>query len=131
MYYYKVRAVTIQKVNGKNVTYLGNFSNAVKAKPVLYKGNIKSVTNTAAGTATIKWTGVNGANGYKIYRSATGKAGSFKVIETVKIGFGKTLKDKKLKKGKTYYYKVQAYRKVDGKMVYGALSNAKSVKIKK
>ena len=130
IYYYKVRAVKVQKSGLKSTEFLGNFSKIVKLKPVLYKGSVVSATNTAAGTATIKWKGVNGANGYKIYRSTTNKAGSFKLIKTVKLG-SKTYKDTKLKKGKTYYYKVRAYRNVDGKQVQGNLSAAKSVKIKK
>lgn len=129
VYYYKVRAVRVQKSGLKSTDFLGSFSNVVKLKPVLYKGNISSVSSTSSGTATIKWKGVNGANGYKIYRSATNKAGSFKLIKTVKLG-SKTFKDTKLKKGKTYYYKVRAYRNVDGKQVLGDLSASKAVKIR-
>ena len=130
VYYYKVRAVTVQKSGLKSTAFLGEFSKVVKLKPVLYKGNISSISNTASRTATIKWKGVNGANGYKIYRSTTNKAGSFKLIKTVKLG-SKTYKDTKLKKGQTYYYKVRAYRNVDGKQVLGSLSASKAVKIKK
>lgn len=124
-YYYKVRAV--RKSGGS--TYLGIQGSAVKMKTVLYKGVIKSAKNTAKGTATIKWVGVNGAHGYKIYRSTTGKDGSFKLIKTVKKV--KQFKNTGLKKGKTYYYKVKAYRVVGGKNVYGALSKPWGVKIKK
>ena len=38
---------------------------------------------------------------------------------------------KKLKKGKTYYFKVRAYKKVAGKKVYTGYSNIVKVKIKK
>ena len=34
-------------------------------------------------------------------------------------------------KGKTYYYKIKAYKKVNGKKVLGQFSAVKSVKIKK
>lgn len=37
----------------------------------------------------------------------------------------------KLKKKKTYYVKLRAYGSADGKRIYGAYSNVKSVKIKK
>ena len=129
MYYYKVKAVRAQKVNGKTTNYNGIEAAAVKLKPVLYKGSIKSLKNTSSKAATIKWAGTNGAHGYKIYRSATGKSGSFKLVKTTKLV--KTYTDKNLKKGKTYYYKVRAYRNVDGKVVYGAYSDAKAVKIVK
>ena len=124
-YYYKVRAV--RKSGGTE--YLGIKGDAVKLKTVLYKGEIKSAKNTAKGTATITWTGVNGAHGYKIYRSMTGKDGSFKLYKTVKNAT--KYKNTGLKKGKTYYYKVKPYRVVNGKNVYGALSVSKAVKIKK
>lgn len=38
--------------------------------------------------------------------------------------------DKKLKKGKTYYYKVRAYKKVNGKTITGAYSAIRKVKVK-
>jgi hypothetical protein len=124
-YYYKVRAV---QTSGKT-TYWGIKSSAVKLKTVLYKGEITYAKNTAKGTATIKWTGVNGAHGYKIYRSTTGKSGSFKQIKNAQ--YVTQYKDKNLKKGKTYYYKVKPYRKVNGKMVYGTISPAAKIKITK
>ena len=127
-YYYIVRAVKEEKSGLKTITHWGFKSAAVKQKTVLYKGDITSVKNTAAGTATIKWVGVNGAHGYKIYRS-TSKNGTYKFVKTVKNV--KQYKDKKLKKGKKYYYKVKPYRKVDGKMVYGAVSKPVAVKIKR
>jgi len=124
-YYYKVRAV---RVSG-GTTYWGIKGSAAKLKTVLYKGEITYGKNTAKGTATIKWTGVNGAHGYKIYRSMTGKDGSFKLIKTAK--YVTQYKNTGLKKGKTYYYKVKAYRMVNGKAVYGTISPAKAIKIVK
>ena len=34
-------------------------------------------------------------------------------------------------KGKTYYFKVRAYRTVDGKNIYSDYSTVKSIKVKK
>ena len=42
-----------------------------------------------------------------------------------------TFTNKNLKKGKTYYYKIKAYKKVNGKKALGQFSAVKSVKIKK
>ena len=65
--------------------------------------------------------------GYKVYR-ATKKAGKYKLIKTVKKA--KTLKytDKKLKKGRQYYYKVRTYTKIDSKNYSGKWSAVKKVK---
>ena len=92
----------------------------------------KSAKVTKAGTkkVTIKWGKVSKATGYEIYR-AQGKKGKYKKIKTIKKA--KTVKyvDKKgLKKGKTYCYKVRAYKKVKGKTYYSAFSTVKTIKIK-
>ena len=51
-------------------------------------------------------------------------------MKTIKSG--KTVKfvNKKLKKGKKYYFKVRAYRTVSGKKVYGSYSAVKAAKAK-
>jgi lactocepin len=66
---------------------------------------------------SVTWKKVDGATGYKIYR-ANSASGKYKVVKTIKSG--KTVKwtNSKLKKGKTYRYKIKAYRTVDGKKVY-------------
>ena len=38
--------------------------------------------------------------------------------------------DKKLKRGKTCYYKVRAYSKVNGKKLYGGFSAVKKITVK-
>lgn len=79
--------------------------------------------------ATLQWAAVEGAQGYLIYRGGK-KNGKFKKIKNVKSA--KTVKatDKNLKKGKKYYYKVRAYTKEDGSMVYSRYSEVKGVKIR-
>ncbi|MCM1273184.1 MAG: fibronectin type III domain-containing protein [Clostridium sp.] len=96
----------------------------------LGKTKIKSAVNSSAKTATIKWGKVSYASSYIVYR-ATSKNGKYKKIATVKKG-KTTYTDKKLKKGKTYYYKVVATGKnAAGYKVSSVLSASKSVKIKK
>lgn len=81
-------------------------------------------------TVSVSWKKTNGASGYYIYR-ATSKKGKYSKIKI--ITSGKTLKytDKKVKKGKTYYYKVVPFRKISGKAVKGASSAVKSIAFKK
>ena len=78
---------------------------------------------------SLKWTKVQNARGYVIYR-ATNKNGPYVAVKT--IGKNSTLKwtNKKLKKKKTYYYKICSYRVVYGRAVYGGYSAVKSKKIK-
>ncbi len=121
-YYYKVKPYLDKKE--------GSFSKVVSAKPVPAKAAISSVKNSASKTATVKWKKVSGASGYEIY-SATSKNGKYKKVTTIKKGGTVSYKNTKLKKGKTYYYKVRAYRMVDGKKIYGAYSSVESVKMKK
>ena len=63
-------------------------------------------------------------NGFEIYR----KEGSskYKKIKTIKVKEGRSYfdyTDKKVKKGKTYFYKVRTYRIVNGKKKYSKFSN--------
>ena len=50
---------------------------------------------------------------------------------TIKKGKTVTYKNKKLKKGKKYYYKVRAYKTVNKKTGYGAFSATRAVKVKR
>ena len=70
------------------------------------------------------------ANGYVVYR-ATKKNGKYAAVKTINKGKTVTFTNKNLKKGKTYYYKIKAYKKVNGKKALGQFSAVKSVKIKK
>lgn len=121
-YYYQVKPYL-----GKEE---GSASKTVSAKPVPEKVTLSSVKNSKSKTVTVKWKKVSGASGYEIY-SATSKNGKYKKVATVKKGRTTSYKNTKLKKGTTYYYKVRAYRTVNGKKVYGNYSGLKSVKIKK
>ena len=78
----------------------------------------------------ISWKKQKNASGYEVYRS-TKKNKSFKKITTLKKAGKVTYVNKKLKKGKTYYYKVRAYKVVSGKKIYGKFSTIKKIKIKK
>ena len=69
---------------------------------------------------TLSWTKVAGAQKYIVYRS-TSKNGTYtKLTTTTKTSYT----DKKAKKGKKYFYKVAAYKKV-GKNKYYRYSTPK------
>ena len=87
--------------------------------------------NAAAGKkqANVKWKKISNAQGYVVYR-ATSKNGKYKAVSTIKKGSTVSYTNKKLTSKKTYYYKVRAYRVVNGKKVYSGYSKVKGVKIK-
>ena len=104
-------------------------SKYINVKPVL--GQVKSfkVTNKSYKKTCFRWGRVYGASGYKIYYS-TKKNGKYVSLGTIKNGKTVTAKCSKLKKGKIYYFKAVAYRKVGSKTVYSKPSTVTAAKIK-
>ncbi len=91
-------------------------------KPAKVTG-LKQLTSYAMKYIKLSWTKVSDAKGYEIYR-ATSKNGTYKLIKTTtKTSF----KNEKLADGKNYFYKVRAYKVVDGKKVYGDFSSVKKM----
>mgnify|MGYP000569644580 CR=1 FL=1 len=78
----------------------------------------------------LKWKKVSGVTGYEIYR-AEGYFGKYKKIKTVTKATTTSFTNTKLKKGKSYYYKIRAYKTVDGKKVYGDYSYSLSTYVAK
>lgn len=77
----------------------------------------------------LKWTKVKDATGYVIYRS-TKKNKGYKKIKTISGNKKFTYTDsKKLKKKKTYYYKIKVCRKLGKTTYYSKFSNVKKVKL--
>lgn len=125
-YTFKIRAY--KTVNGEKI--YGSYSKAVSAKPTLSSAAGVKAKNSKKGTVLVSWKKVSGASGYEVYRS-TKKSSGFKKVAAVKKGSTVKYTDKKLKKGRTYYYKVKAYRTVSGKKVPASYSKTVKVKIKK
>lgn len=80
-------------------------------------------------SVTVKWKEAARAEGYQIVR-ALKKSGKYKTVKTVKNGKTLYWKNTGLKKGKTYYYKVRAFRTIAGKKVYSSYSAVKYIKVK-
>ena len=77
----------------------------------------------------LKWKKQTDATGYVIYR-ATKKAGKYKVVKTINKKSTTTWTNKKLKKGKKYFYKIKVYKKSKGGKVVSAFSAVKGAKTK-
>lgn len=119
-YYYKVKAY---KNSGTKKVY-SKYSSAVSVKPVPSTvTNLKAVSSGYNSTK-LTWSKVNGASGYQVYR-ATSSKGTYSLVKTTPyISYNNI----KLTTGKTYHYKVRAYRTVGTKKVYGKYSSIKSAK---
>ena len=124
--------------SGTNYKYAVRAYRTVNGKELLSPSypQITTSTNPAtvsfkltAGTkkATVKWSKVTGASGYKIYykTSKNGKWVGLKTVNNKTTNYTKT----KLASKKTYYFTVKAYRTTGGKTYNGAYTT-KSVKIK-
>ena len=136
LYYYSVQAVSGKWGNAVRSSYDKNIS--VKTQTTTpqptpgqtVKLKTPAVTVTAGKKqAKLKWKKISNAQGYVVYR-ATSKNGKYKAVSTIKKGSTVSYTNKKLTSKKTYYYKVRAYRVVNGKKVYSGYSKVKGVKIK-
>ncbi|MBQ6872961.1 MAG: fibronectin type III domain-containing protein, partial [Clostridia bacterium] len=124
IYKYKVRAYTKTKADG---TIWGDYSKVFETATKCKTPKITKLTTTK-GKATVKWSNVSGESGYQVYYS-TKKDSGYKKAASYKTNVVKGSKSK-LKSGKKYYFKVRAYKTVDGKKIYSAWSAVKSVKVK-
>lgn len=122
IYNYQVKAYN--KVDGKKV-YLKE-SEKLKATTTPLTPNI-TVKSSSRKTARLTWKNCSTrATGYKVYM-ATSKNGTYKLVKTTTA---KSFTKYYLRSGKTYYFKVRAYRTVDGKNIYGDYSTIKSIRVK-
>ena len=113
-YYFKVRAYRI--VNGKRV--YGSYSSLVHAKPVPAKPAAKAASASYR-SVRVSWGAVSGASGYEVCRTSSDGSKVYYGTSTTLTRFTKT----GLSTGSTYYFKVRAYRVVNGKRVYGSHSS--------
>lgn len=122
-YQYKVRAY----FKGKNGTVYSGFTSVLKTNTTPATPKI-SVSATKSKQLKIKWSKLNSADGYEVYQS-TSKNGKYTKIKTASKSTTSYTK-KKLTSKKKYYYKVRAYKTINGKKVYGSYSSIKYKKVK-
>lgn len=113
-YFYKVRACN---------EACGNYSGLVSKAPVL-KVPTFSLSVNENKKVNVLVNEVVGADGYEISRSLKKKKGFGVVTTTEELD---TLVEASL--NKNYYYRVRAYRVIDGKKVYSGYSSLKTAKV--
>lgn len=102
---------------------------ALKKKYTPSKTSIKSIKKLKKNQAKLTWKKVKNATGYEVYQSMKKNSG-YKKVKTITQNKKVTYKAGKLKKKKTYYFKIRTYRKAGGTTYYGNYSNVKKMKVK-
>ena len=107
------------------VKAIGKAKLKIKSKLVKTKKGIKAVK--------INWKKIDGFDfdGYEIYKSTSKTKFGNKPIVTTKGTKRSCLNKKNLKKGKIYYYKIKAFKVINGEKVYTGWSNRTWKKTKK
>lgn len=113
-----------QPSSGESVNQTTNLAKPAKVT----KLTIKSKTGKKV---QLTWKKVSKASGYQIYMKNS-KNGKYKLIKTIKNAKLKkyVVPKAKLKKNKTYYFKVRAYKAYGNLKVYGKFSSVKKVRVK-
>lgn len=101
---YDYKLVGCKQQNGSTIT--GSY--VIVTAATLSKPKLVSARVTSTGAVYVKWNQAAGASGYELYRSDTGKSGSYTKIAT--LGSSKnSFKDETAKEKRIYYYKVRSY----------------------
>ncbi len=119
-YYYKVRAYRL--VSG--VKHYSGYSAVVKATPLPAAPTGLKAAKASSASVKLTWAAVTGATKYEVYRATSATGTYYKSIETTSLSFVSG----NLTKGKTYYYKVRAYRVVGSTKYYGPFSSVVAYK---
>lgn len=118
-YYYTVKAIL--KENGKTIASASapkwNITVTID-KPVF------TLVGNGGKGVVLEWDARPDVTGFAIYRSRTGKAGSWTKYKMVKSNKKGSFTDTKVDIGETYYYCFKVYKTVDGKNYYSASSKA-------
>ena len=102
-------------------------SDKISGKKTLSKVILQVPKNKKGRKLVVRWNAVKDVKGYRLQYALNKKFKKKKSVQTKKTKY--TIK--KLKKKKTYYIRVRAYKMNGKKKVYGKWSTVKKVKIKK
>lgn len=90
------------------------------------KITVKKVSKTSV---TVSWKEISDAEGYAVYMKV-GKDGTYEKIADTEDMETASIYKEGLTKGKTYYFRVRAYKTIYGERSYGELSPEKKIALK-
>ena len=125
-YRYRIRAYRKVYEGSKNV--YGKYSLAAFCQAAPLGGSAITYFKALSGRrARLRWQAVSGRTGYAVYRRK-GPSGGYSFIKNVTSA---AFTDSQLAAGSNYYYRIRAYRIVDGKKYFGPFSNIVRITAKK
>lgn len=107
----------------------GTYCFSINYKPTVNKTLNLKVKAKKGRKIYVQWSKVSDVDGYQLYYSRY-KNFNKSVAKKIISGDVNLYSGKNLKKGKTYYFRVRAYKNYNGKKIYGKWSDVKSVKVK-
>ena len=125
-YEYEFKVVSYYKTKSSTTKYY-DADQYVKTSAYTLKKVLKPTVVANGENVEVNWTEIEGATGYQISQYSSSK--KTKIVEPIEISEGKAILEAPA--GKTRYYKVRAYREVNGKMIYAPWSLVKSYKLVK
>ena len=105
---------------------LSYYSKAVSIY-TLKKLTAPTIKKATATTITVGWQNIPGETGYQISQSASSTGTNVISTYATTTGTSKTLT---VPRNKNYYYRVRAYKTVNGEKIYGPWSSAKSYNLR-
>lgn len=120
---YIFKVVPYVNVDG---TKYNSSDNSTSSIHTLKKLSTPNISKYASSKVKVGWSNIEGETGYQISKS-TSKNGT-NVVSTYRTSSARS-KIISAARGKTYYYKVRAYKTIDGKTYYAPWSNVKSYRL--
>lgn len=112
------------------VTGIGNYTGSITVNFNIYPKEVDTISATSSKKyITLKWSGDNGCEGYKIYRKDTYN-GSYKRIKTIQGGDITSYKNTGLLADHEYYYRIRSYVIIDGKTYYSTYTSLTATTMK-
>ena len=121
---YQFAVQSAKTVNGKE--YYGKVSAPVsvktkKASTVAAVSGLKITTSGKSGYLKLSWNEQKNITGFQVYRSTSGKSGTYQKIATLKSS-QVSYADSGLKSSTPYYYAVRSYKKTSGGYIYSSFA---------